>query len=111
MSDPQQIDRDLRDYLEKEPNLNREDRLAFLKTVINKHLEIDKLDHLVTHKDLFLIFSDATKFMIHTKFPMFVSKKKLETSETAHVAIMEAFVLYLNRMNLLKKLVKFDFRE
>ena len=111
MSDPQQIEKDLRDYLEKEPNLSREDRLAFLKTVFNKHLEITKLDHLVTYKDLFVIFADARNFMVRTKFPMSVSKKQLETSETAHVAIMEAFILYLNRMKLLKKLVNFDFRE
>jgi hypothetical protein len=111
MSDPQQIEHDLREYLKKEPNMERAARLEHLKIIFEKHLELSKLDHLVTYKDVFNIFSEARNYLIKTKFPVFIGKKQLETSETTHVAIMEAFILYLNRMQLLKKLVKFDYRE
>lgn len=111
MSDPQQIEKDLREYLEKEPNLSRQDRLSYLQTIFHKHLEITKLDHLITKADLFLIFSDARKHMVEMKTPVYVSKVALDQKEAVHMAIMEAFLLYLGRTKLLKKLVKFDYRQ
>jgi hypothetical protein len=111
MSDPQQIERDLRDYLEKEPNLSRQDRLAYLQTIFNKHLEVTKLDHVVNYKDLFLIFADARRHIVASKYPVHVSSKLLDKSEAAHMAIMEGFILYLSRMKLLKKLVRFDYKD
>src|SRR5271166_6479739 len=111
MSDPQQIERDLRDYLEKEPNLSRADRLAYLQTIFHKHLEVNKLEHLVTSGDLFLMFSDAKHHHIRAKSPVSVGKKVLTQPESVHVAVMEAFLLYLGRMKLLRKIVKFDYKE
>lgn len=111
MSDPQQIEKDLREYLDKEPNLSRTDRLSYLQTIFHKHLEIDKLDHIVTSQDLFIIFSDATKNYIKTKLPLVVGKKTLEPSQSVHMAVMESFIMYLNRMKLLRKLVRFDYKE
>lgn len=111
MSDSSQLERDLREYLEKEPNLNRADRLAYLKSTFAKHLEMTKLDHVVNYRDLFNIFSVARSHMVNGKMPVFITKKKLETPEAAHVAIMEAFISYLNKNEILKKLVKFDYQD
>jgi hypothetical protein len=111
MSDPQQIEKDLREYLEKEPNLSRQDRLAFLQTIFHKHLEINKLEHLVTQQDIFLIFSDAMKHYTKLKTPVRIGKKELDPNEAVHIALLEAFLLYLGRTKLLRKLVKFDYRE
>lgn len=109
MSDPQQIDRDLREYLEKEPNLNRSDRLLFLKTIFNKHLEVTKLDHIVNHMDFFNILSEAKRGYSRVKLPIALTRKQLEPNETPHVVLIESFVSYLLKMNLLKKIVKFDY--
>jgi hypothetical protein len=111
MSDSEQLERDLREYLEKEPNLNRADRLAYLKAIITKHQEMTNLEHLVNYKDLFNIFSDARGHIVKSRMPVFITKKQLDTSEAVHVSVMEAFILYLNRMQLLKKLVKFDYKD
>lgn len=111
MSDAEQIEKDLREYLEKEPNLSRADRLSYLKTVFNKHFEIGKLEHLITYKDLFLIFADAKVQFVHIKTPINVGNKKLDNSEVVHMALMEAFIMHLNRMKLLRKNVKFDYRD
>lgn len=111
MSDSDQLERDLREYLEKEPNLTRQDRLSFLKATFEKHMGMTKLDHVVNYKDLFNIFSEARGHIVKNKMPVFIGKKKLETSEATHVAVMEAFILYLNRMQLAKKIIKFDYRE
>ena len=111
MSDPKIIDQDLRDYLEKEPNLSKGDKLKYLQTIFYKHQEITNLDHVVNYRDLFQIFQNARMYMVKTRFPVRITKKELETSEVAHIAIMEAFTMYLNSMNILKKLVKFDYKD
>lgn len=111
MSDPAQIDRDLRDYLEKEANLRREDRLNYLKTIFTKHLDLDMLTHVVNAQDLFHIVSTSKQNFTALKLPLYVSGKRLEHGEVLGVAMIDAFVSYLNRMSLVKKLVKFDYRS
>lgn len=108
MSDPQQLDRELREYLEKEPNLRREDRLIFLKSIFHKHLEFTKLDHVVNNRDLFDIISTAKSEYSKLNLPLHISKKRVEATDLAHVAMITSIVGYLNRMSLLKKTVKFD---
>lgn len=111
MSDPQQLDRELREYLEKEPNLRREDRLIFLRTIINKHLEFNKLEHLVNSGDLHDILSGAKSNYTNKRLPVRITRKQLDSSEATHISVLESFISYLNKMNLLKKLVKFDYTE
>lgn len=111
MSDPQQIEKDLREYLDKEPNLSRADRLVYLQTIFHKHLEIGKLEHLVTSQDLLLIFSDATRNYVRMKVPTKVGNKVLEQHQSVHIAVLESFIGYLNRMKLLRKLVNFDYKD
>jgi hypothetical protein len=111
MSDPEIIERDLREYLDKEPNLSRADRLSFLKTIFHKHLGIDSLKHVVTYDDLFILFSEASKYLVRTKLPVQIGNKVLETNESIHLFVMEVFIHYLNRMNLLRKNVTFDYKK
>jgi len=111
MSDPQELDRELREYIEKEPNLRREDRLAYLKAVYNKHLEINKLEHVVNSGDLFDIIATAKGNFFKLKLPMQISSKKIENGDLTHIALIESVISYLNSMNLLKKLVKLDYRD
>ena len=111
MSDPQELERELREYIEKEPNLRREDRLNYLKTIYNKHMETNKLEHVVNASDLFDIISVAKTNFFNLKLPLQISTKKIEAAELTHIALMESVVSYLNKMNLLKKLVKIDYRD
>lgn len=111
MSDPESIERDLREYLAKEPNLSRQDRLLFLKTVFHKHLEINNLEHKVTYNDLFLLFGEAKSNYVKTRLPMFIGTKKMDGTETVYVCVLEAFIGYLNRMKLLRKNIKFDYKQ
>jgi hypothetical protein len=111
MSDPQELDRELREYLEKEPNLRRDDRLKYLKTLFNKHQELSALDHIVPHKDLYEIFGGAKEKYTNQKLPAMISRKRLDGNELTHIAMIESFVSYLNKNHLLKKLVKFDYTE
>lgn len=109
MSDSEILDRELREYLEKEPNLSRADRISYLKAIFDKQLGITKLDHMVNASDLFYIISDAKTQYTKQNSGLSVTKKRLDNSELVNVAIMESFISYLNRMGLTKKLVKFDY--
>ena len=111
MSEFDEIERDLFEYFKKEPNLRKEDRMAYLTTIFHKHMELEKLDHVINHYDYFNILSEAKKFYTKMRLPICISKKELVPNETTHVATIETFIRYLNRNNLLKKFVKFDFTE
>lgn len=111
MSDPQQIERDLKEYLEKEPNLRREDRFKYLKAIFDKHFEIHSMDHVVNAGDLFEMLHSAKSGYANHKAPMFISRKRIEANEVGHVSVIESFITYLNKNKLLRKLVKFDYTE
>jgi hypothetical protein len=111
MADAKQIEQELREYLEKEDHLRKSDKLPYLMAIINKHFEIDKLDHMVNHYDLMAVISNAKSNYAGSTMPMYVSRKEVHNSEINHVLIIEAFVGYLNKNKLLKRLVKFDFRR
>lgn len=111
MSDPQQLEQELRDYLEKEPNLRRGDRLGYLRAIFYKHFEINKMEHLVNSQDLFGIISNAKGSYNKLRLPLRISRIQIDSSELIHIGMIESFISYLNKMNLLKKLVKFDYTD
>lgn len=111
MSELQEIERELREYLEKEPNLKRDDRLTYLMSIVNKRTKINKLDHLINNADYFKILSQAKSNYISMKLPVRISYKELEANDALHIATVESVLMYLNKNNLLKKFVKFDYTE
>lgn len=111
MSELEEIERDLREYLDKEPNLRREDRLEYLTAIFNKRSELMKLPHVVNYYDYFNMLSGAKNLFIRMKLPVRITGKQLEPPDATHIATLETFIGYLNKNNLLKKLVKFDYTE
>jgi len=111
MSDPHQLDRELREYLEKEPNLRREDRLLYLNSIFNKHFELMRLEHVVNSSDFFEIVSNAKNNFTKLKLPVRITNRQADSGELIHIALIESFLSYLNKMKLVKKLIKFDYTE
>lgn len=109
MADPKQIEQELRAFLETEDNMRKSDRLPGLMAIINKHFELDKIDHMVNKYDLDSVISHAKTNYAGTIMPMYVSRKEVHATEMNYVLVIEAFVGYLNRNKLLKRLVKFDY--
>jgi hypothetical protein len=108
MADPKQIEQELRDFLQQEDHIRPSDRLTYLMAIVNKHFDLDKIDYMVDHYDLQSIMSLAKSSYPTYTMPVFISKKEVHHSEVNYVLIIEAFVTYLNRNNLLKRLVRFD---
>lgn len=111
MSDSQQIEKDLREYLEAEGNLRREDRLRYLKAIFDKHFTLSKLDHMITRNDFLGIVSSSKSAYNHLNLPINVSNKKIDNSELTTLAMIEGFTAYLNKNHLLKKLVRLDYTD
>jgi hypothetical protein len=111
MADPAEIERELREYLEKEPHMWQSDKLPYLMLIINKHFGLDKMDHIIDYHDLDMIISDAKGVYSQTVMPMSISKKELTPSQTNYALVLEAFVGYLNKHKLIKRLIKFNHTE
>jgi hypothetical protein len=111
MSDPQQIERDLREFFEIEGNLKKEDRLNYLRTIFDKHLTLRKLDHMVNYGDLQEIISQSKRAYGNITLPAHITGKRVDTSQLPTLAMLEAFVGYLNKNHLLKKLTKLDYTD
>lgn len=109
MADPKQIEQELIEFLAMEDRIRKSDRLPYLMAIINKHYAVDQIDHMVIHYDLDQIISYAKSSFAQAKMPMYISRKEVNGVELNYVLIMEAFVGYLNRNKLLKRLVKFDY--
>jgi hypothetical protein len=111
MSDPNQVDRDLREFLEKEKNLHRQDKLDYLKALFAKYFALNKLNHVVNKNDLFGIISDSKRKYVEFNLPLQVSGRAVDPSELPAIAMIEALVSYLNRNHLLNRLPKIDYSE
>jgi hypothetical protein len=111
MSELQELEKELREYLEKEPNLTRQDRYSYLMAIFQKHMEFKKLDHVVNYKDYFNLLSLAKNFYTKMKLPVSITRKELEPNDAVHVAMIETFIGYLNKNNLLKRNIIIDYTK
>lgn len=111
MSDPQDLERDLLEYLAKEPNLRREDRASYLRTLFHKHFEINKLEHVVNYYDVQEMIGFAKNHNINMKLPCFITRKKITPTDAPMVAMIEAVISYFTRAKILRKEIKVDYTE
>lgn len=109
MADPKQIEQELMEYVNKEPNLRRDDRLPYLMAIMNKHFNIDEIHHAINYRDLMDIISSAKTAFAETNMDMNISYKKVDGRDFPQVLMAESVIMYLNKNKLLKRLVKFDY--
>jgi Flp pilus assembly CpaF family ATPase len=109
MSEQEQIEFDIAQYLEKESNLTENDKRQYLRAMFEKHFAFRKLDHLLNYHDLHDIISNAKSRYNDVK--SVVSRKQLYPTEVAHTAMIEAVISYLNSKGLSVKIVKIDYTE
>lgn len=111
MSNKEQVDRDLRDYLAKADNLRNADKMSYLRALFDKHFTFNKLDHSVNKGDLFEIISVAKGNYSKQGSRIQISGKEVEVCDLTTVAVIESFIGYLNKHDLLKKKVAFDYSD
>lgn len=103
------VERDLREYLAKEHTMDREGRLKHLMSLYTHHEAIDSVPHKINQKDFQLVISMASHRMFKMKMPVHVSHKRIDMTDSRHVAFIEAVIGYFNSGGLLKREVGFDF--
>lgn len=108
MSNKEQVDRDIADYLQKENNLTENDKRRYLRALFEKHFEFQQLDHLINYNDFHDIISNAKTNYNNVKLE--ITGRQLYPSEIPQVAIIEAVVMHLNGKGILRKLVKIDYK-
>lgn len=108
MSNMEQIEQELRAYLETDKNLSSRDKFIHLKAIFDKHFAMEKTEHLLNIQDMRSIVDYAKGQFINTQLPMVISKKEIFPSEVPHILMIESTISHLNRVGILRKLAKFD---
>jgi hypothetical protein len=111
MSDPKSLELELQEYLNKEPNLRREDRIKYLKAIYEKHLGFSGLEHSISHSDFQFILSVAKNLWTKERIPMYISNKKVDNSDIGNAMVIDSVLNYLNMNHLLRKTVRFDKKD
>lgn len=111
MTNKESVDQDLSEYFKQEENMSLEDRRAYLRAIYDKHFIFTKLEFLVKYTDVQMIISLAKDAMASQKLPVSVSNKRIETHHHTTLAMLEAVVNYLSGNNLLKRIVRIDYKE
>ena len=68
-------------------------------------------DSIITSKDLHNIKSLAKDEYVKLSSTLQISNKAVEQKDFVHISLTSALILWLNRNNLLKRLVKFDITD
>lgn len=108
MANMEQIESELRQYIEDSPNLSHADRFTHLMAIYRKHFDMEKTEHQLTMGDFHEIVSYAKSHYSKAILPMRISKREVYASDVPHVLMIEAVVSYLNKFKLLKRLVRVD---
>jgi hypothetical protein len=111
MADPKIFEQDLNEYLTKEDNLRREDKIRYLMTVFNKHFGQDALQHVISPNDLHRIISQAGANAAHSTVKTFISGQEAMGHSPTHIGMIEAVLSYLNSHSLLRRQTGFEYRK
>lgn len=108
MSTLKDVEYEFREYINKANNLNTEDKLKYLMAIFTKYFEFSKLEHHVNFEDFENMISNAKGLWVQTTMPVRLSRETLDDKETNYMLVLNAFIMYLNNRELLKKNIKFD---
>lgn len=109
MANLARVEEDLHEYLTKEPNLRREDRVKYLKAIFQKHMETDSLQHVISARDLFTLVSIAADRAASCPAYVEISGEKVSGHNPIHIGMIESFIGYLNKHSLLRRGVGFEY--
>jgi len=111
MADPQMIEQDLYEYLAKEDNLRRDEKIRYLKAIFQKHQDMDALVHVISPGDLYQIVSTAKDRAATAPHTLVISGKEMAGHNPIHIQMVETIIGYLNRHSLLKRVVGFEYNK
>lgn len=111
MSGSNQIELELRAYLEGDSNLSQQDKFIHLKAIFDKHFTMNKTGHLINYEDFHDIIADAKRHYSNISLPMRLSKKEIYATQVNNISMIESTIGHLNKMHLLNKMVNLDYTK
>lgn len=111
MSKRETVESDLREFLRQSENMRNDDKVRALMAIMDKHLEFQKLKHVIQKHEFNNIVSQAASNLTNQKVNLHISGKPVDQYEQKHVAMIEAVISYMNRHELLRKQVDFNYTE
>lgn len=107
------IEVDINSTLEQLESQSFNDKKETLRILLKKYSHLNSVGHSLDYYDLTSIISRAKTIMANKKMPSFLGKKvrKVPQNEEANLCMIESTISYLNKINCLKRLPKFDYRE
>lgn len=111
MSKRENIESELRVFLKESENMRNDDKLRYLMNIVDKALENQKITHVIQKHDFTNIISQASSNMSNLKINLHISGKKVDQYEEKHVAMIESVISYMNRNELLKRPVEFNYTD
>lgn len=109
MSAKEEVEREIREYLEKHDNMIPMDRVKYLMAIYDKQFLFNQMAYELQYHEIINIISMAKSFAGKQTLPVIISEKHLEPQKTAHVAFIESVLAFLNASGLLKKLVQINY--
>lgn len=108
MSDLEEIEKELEILLKNIDDIKLDDRLPAIMGIIKKKIEWNPEEFLLTYGDFSDIMSNAKNAYPRATIPMYLSKRPIDNTEVVYIMMMEAFIGFLNRKKIIKRLVKID---
>lgn len=108
MSDLEEMEKELEILLKRIGDIKESDRLSAIMNIIKKKIEWNPEEFLLTYGDFSDIMSNAKNSYPKATIPMYISKRLVDNTEVSYIMMMEAFVSFLNRKKIIKRLIKID---
>ena len=108
----EELDREIKAFLEKSDNMNSQDKLDALRNLFVKHMQLEESCYIMDNHNLFNIVSGA-KNVFANDLPTTVSiqGKKVQYEEKRIISVISATIGELRRIKTLRKVVKFKFDD
>jgi hypothetical protein len=106
----EQLEVDIKRFLENIENQNENDKLQTLRNLFDKYLHLNTSDYLMDHSDLFSIISSSKKKFSEENVPVKLgsNKRVVNQQDLPNLFIIEATIGHLKKKDCLKKMAKFD---
>ena len=112
MSELEDIERDILDFLSKVDSLKHSDRKELLTLIFKKHILTNKSDVMLSYDDFQMVVSNAKTLYTQIAFPVKLTDERGNTkdvtgNEIANFCVAESMISLLNRKEALKRLPVF----
>lgn len=103
----EEMERDIKDYLDKIDNMNENDKRDALRLLFVKHLHLENSEFLLGKYEFNCIISNAKTNFVNQSTHVTVEGKDIQQEHKRIICIAQAVIGELRKLKVLHKVVKF----